>query len=108
MSTLTHIVYLRQGGCSDHTKCRLHLEMEVRKKRKPFKFANVLTKMPQFQTIIKEYWESTEPIFISTSTLYRFSKKLKGLKPLLRALGKDKLGDLPRRTHEAYEALCDK
>lgn len=48
------------------------------------------------------------PLFISISTLFRFSKKLKELKPLLRALGKEMLSDLSRRTKEAHVELCDK
>lgn len=96
------------GGCSDHARGRLHFDSEQRRGRKPFKFANVLAKLPQFTSIVKEYWENTEPLYISTSTLYRYSKKLKGLKPLLRDLGKEKLGDLPRRTKEAYTTHCAK
>lgn len=64
--------------------------------------------MPRFQEVVREYWEQTEPLFVSTSTLFRFSKKLKGLKPLLRCLGKDNLGDLSRRTREAHAELCNK
>lgn len=43
---------------------------------------------------------------MSTSAMFQFSKKLKSLKPLLHSLGKEKLGDLPKRTKEAYEDLC--
>lgn len=46
--------------------------------------------------------------FHSTSALYRFSKKLKALKPLIRELGRDGLGNLTKRTKEAYELLCEK
>lgn len=40
--------------------------------------------------------------------MFRFSKKLKGLKPSIRNLSREKLGDLPRRAKEAYASLCEK
>jgi len=64
------------GGCSDHTRGRIMLEAAAIGGRRPFKFVNVLTSIPQ--------------------------------KPSLRALGKEKLGDLPKRTREAHELLCAK
>lgn len=38
--------------------------------------------------------------------MFRLKKKV--LKPMLRTLGKEKIGDLPRRTREAHEDLCTK
>lgn len=66
----------------------------------------MLTKLPQFYKEVNKYWEDTIPLFFSTSALFRFSKKLKGIKDVLRSLSKDKLGDLSKRTKEAYEELC--
>lgn len=37
-----------------------------------------------------------------------FLEKLKALKPVLRSLGKEKFGDIPRHTREAHEDLCAK
>lgn len=68
---------------------------------------NVLTRLPQFLDVVGKHWETTDSLFVSTWAMFRLSKKLKALKPLLRTLGKEKLGDLPRRTKEAYETLCD-
>lgn len=36
------------GDCSDHARGHFSMEAEARGKRKPFKFINVLTKLPQF------------------------------------------------------------
>lgn len=47
-------------------------------------------------------------LFYSTSAMYRFSKKLKILKPLIRELGREQLGNLTKRTQEAYSDLCEK
>lgn len=40
--------------------------------------------------------------------MYRFSKKLKALKPLIRELGKNRLGNYSKRAKESYEDLCEK
>ena len=96
------------GGCSDHARGRINLEALARCGRKPFKFVNVLKKIPQFQSVVEDQWKNSSTLFPSTSALHRFSKKLKALKPHLRSLGKEKLGDLPKRTREAYDRLCAK
>ncbi|CAF2038728.1 unnamed protein product, partial [Brassica napus] len=49
------------------------------------------SKLPNFIPMVQEYWDSTEKLFLSTSAMYRFSKKLKYLKPLIRELGRQKL-----------------
>lgn len=84
------------------------MSAEINKGRKPFKFANVLTTLPQFQGLVSDFWGSTAPLFISTSALFRLSKKLKGLKPLLRNLGKSNLADISGRTKESLEDLSAK
>lgn len=55
------------GGCSDHIRGRVHLDAEENGKRKPFKFVNVLAKLPQFVSVVGDYWEQTNPLYISTS-----------------------------------------
>lgn len=49
-----------------------------------------------------------EGLFHSTSAMYGFYKKLKNLKPLIRELGREKLGNLTLRAQEAYGVLCEK
>ncbi|XP_010412544.1 PREDICTED: uncharacterized protein LOC104698855 [Camelina sativa] len=96
------------GGCSDHLHCRVLLKADTSgsTSRKPFKFINALTEMEEFYPLVDEYWQATQPLFLSTSTLFRFSKKLKGLKPSLRRLAKDRFGSLVKRVKEAYSTLC--
>lgn len=96
------------GGCSDHLRCRIQFEEEGQKKRKPFKFTNVIATMEEFHPVVEKYWKDTEKLFISTSAMFRLGKKLKGLKPALRVLSKEKLGQFPKRTKEAYLVLCEK
>lgn len=96
------------GGCSDHVRCRIQLDINGRKKRRPFKFTNAIGKMPEFRTLLEDQWKDYEALFNSTSAMFRFTKRLKALKQPLRCLSKDKLGDLPKRTREAYKVLCEK
>ena len=95
------------GGCSDHQRCRVIIKMDLLKPRKPFKFVNALVDTPEFLRVVESFWSGTENLFVSTSALFRLSKKLKALKPLLRNLGKEKFGDIFKRTGEAYKVLCE-
>ncbi|CAN7118348.1 unnamed protein product [Brassica rapa subsp. narinosa] len=95
------------GGCSDHQRCRISVTTEIMKPRKPFKFVNVVADMPDFLPLVGKFWEETEPLFNSTSALYRLSKKLKALKPMLRTLSKETVGDISKKTKEAYIKLCE-
>ena len=95
-------------GCSDHMRCKIQLLAPSEKIRRPFKYVNAIGSLPQFLPMVKEYWESTEELFHSISAMYRFSKKLKNLKPMIRELGREKLGNLSKRTSEAYSILCEK
>lgn len=94
------------GGCSDHQRCRMVFKTEVMKPRKPFKFVNALVDSPEFYSMVEGFWAETEPLFNSTSALFRLSKKLKALKPYLRELSKEKFGDIFKKTSEAYKSLC--
>lgn len=96
------------GGCSDHMRCKFQLLPQSEKLRRPFKFVNVIGNLPDFLPMVKEYWDTTQRLFHSTSAMYRLSKKLKNLKPSIRELGKEKLGNLTRKAKEAHEALCEK
>lgn len=48
--------------------------------KNPFKFANVLATLTGFTPLVKKYWSSTEELFVSTSALFRFAKKIEGFK----------------------------
>ena len=96
------------GGCSDHMRCKLQLLPPSEKIRRPFKYVNVIGSLPSFLPMIKDYWESTQVLFHSTSAMFRFSKKLKNLKPFIREIGKEKLGNLTRKAKEAHGILCEK
>jgi len=40
--------------------------------------------MEEFKPVVDDYWKDTEPLFLSTSTLFHFTKKLKDLKPKIK------------------------
>lgn len=94
------------GACSDHLRRKLIIHGRVLKPRSPFKFANVISSMTDFLPTVETFWNQSTPLFHSTSALFRFSKKLKRLKPVLRQLSRSKLYDLSRRAAMAYDDLC--
>lgn len=74
-------------GCSDHMRCKIQLLPSSEKIRRPFKYVNAISRIPTFLPMVQDYWESTVRLYHSTSAMFRFSKKLKALKPLIRELG---------------------
>lgn len=96
------------GDCSDHMHCKIQIWAPSEKIRRPFKFVNAISNLLSFLPMVKEYLDGTKKLFHSTSVFFRFSKKLKNLKPLIRKLGREKLGNLTKRANEAYEVLCNK
>lgn len=68
---------------------------------------NALVDMHDFLPLVYGFWSETEPLFKSTSALFRLTKKFKALKPILKQLSKDKVGDIVKKTREAYKILCE-
>lgn len=98
----------KSGGCSDHLRCRINLHSELTRPKRPFKFVNAITELEEFLPTVKQYWDTTEPIHTSTSSLFRFSKKLKGLKPIIRKLGRERMGNLSIKSKASLDELCAK
>lgn len=96
------------GGCSDHARGKLCMGTADQRGKRPFKFSNVLANLPQFSKSVGEYWIKSQPLFVSTSALFRLSKKLKALKLILRKMGRENLIDISRRAKEAHANLCSK
>lgn len=94
------------SGCSDHMRCTIQIFPPSEHLRRPFKYVNAIGKLESFLPL-EEYWGSTQSLFHSTSAMFRFSKKLKNLKPLIKDLGRMKLGNLSKRAKEAFEILCE-
>lgn len=47
-------------------------------------------------------------LFYFILVMFRFSKKFKSLKFLIREMGKDKLGNLIKKVKEAFGVFCEK
>jgi len=75
------------GGCLDHMRCRFYLAEEIHKTKRPFKFMNVVMTHSGYQAEFEQSWKRSQPLFHSTSAMHILSKKLKALKPHLRAIG---------------------
>ena len=73
--------------------------------KRPFKYVNALGSLPSFLPMVKDYWDTTESLFHSTLAMFRFSKKQKNLKPLIREMGREKIGNLSKRAKEAFDTL---
>lgn len=95
-------------GCSDHMICKIQIFPPSEKMRWPFKYVNAIGNLLNFLPLVKEHWESTPRLFHSTSAMFRFWKKLKNLKPFIRELGKEKLGNLTKREKEAHGIMFEK
>ena len=92
------------GGCSDHLRCKIQVRPPTEKLKKPFKYVNAIGRLPAFLPMINDFCDSTLVLFHSTSAMFRFSKKLKSLKPIIREVGKTQLGNLTNelRRHMIY------
>ena len=66
-------------GCSDHMRCKIQILPATEKIRRPFKYVNAIEKLESFLPRVKEFWDTTQRLYHSTSAMFRFSKKLKVL-----------------------------
>lgn len=78
------------------------MSSEIARPKKPFKFVNVMAELEGFLPLVSRYWENSDPIYMPTSSLYKFSKKLKNLKPEIRVLAKESMGNLTTMFKDAY------
>ncbi|KAL1198983.1 hypothetical protein V5N11_004951 [Cardamine amara subsp. amara] len=99
---------MESGGCSDHLRGKIFVSSDIQKPKGPFKFTNAIASQPEFLLAVEDHWRQSSPLFHSTSSLFWFSKKLKLLKPSLRALSRKKMANISTRASEAYEDLCSR
>lgn len=93
------------GGCSAHLRCHINHHSELSYPKRPFKFVNAITDLEEFLPSVRKYWDTTEPIFSSTSLLFRFSKQLKGLKPIIRDFGRKRRVNLSVKSKASLDEL---
>lgn len=61
-----------------------------------------MTKQKDFTKVVLEIWDST---VVTGSQMFKLSKKLKALKPKLRALNRDYYSDIQKKVVKAWEDL---
>ena len=47
------IQFLKQGGCSDHLRCKIQLFPPEEKLRKPFKYVNAIGRLEGFLPLVR-------------------------------------------------------
>lgn len=99
--------YFDAGGVSDNARCLVKLTGIQDEARRPFRFFNFLTESEEFIPSVQESWSNSTRLFHSRTALSDFHRKLKMLKPVLRALNRTHYGDLPNRTKQAFVELCE-
>ncbi|XP_074305014.1 uncharacterized protein LOC141639943 [Silene latifolia] len=98
-----HYAYFAPEGDYDHCPCFIQCNKVQLKKKRPFKFYNMWTGVPDFKAIVKEGWNH----HIHGSLMYRVVKKLKLMKSPLKALNHDLFSDVEKNTDIAHEVLLD-
>ncbi|XP_074315359.1 uncharacterized protein LOC141651553 [Silene latifolia] len=91
-------------GTFDHCPCIISYGMSGGNgHKKPFKFFNMWTKVPEFHSILEKGWDLT----VSGTAMFKVVTKLKILKPLLKNLNRDMFSDIERNADVAYHLLLD-
>lgn len=78
---------------------------EFQKPKAPFKFTNIIASQPEFLAQLEDFWGGSPALFHSTLALFIFCKNLKQLKPILRALSREKLADISLKASFSLEEL---
>lgn len=93
-----------EPGISDHSPCCTFLDHQKPVQKRSFRFFAHLNSHPEFSELIKSVWTAL-PFYGSKQLCV--SKKLKELKPIIRAFNKDNFSDLEKRVEEAFAHLTD-
>ncbi|XP_074296921.1 uncharacterized protein LOC141627584 [Silene latifolia] len=90
-------------GSFDHCPCLVSSGGECQGRRKPFKFFNMWTKVPDFQSIVLTGWNTA----FNGTAMFRIVKKLKLLKSNLKRLNRGLFSNIERNADVAYKLLVD-
>ncbi|XP_074270974.1 uncharacterized protein LOC141594887 [Silene latifolia] len=82
--------HFQPEGSFDHCPCLVSSWGECQGRRKPFKFFNMWTKVPDFQSIVLTGWNNV----ITGTAMFRTVKKLKLLKSDLKGLNRGLFSDI--------------
>lgn len=87
---------------SDHCAGLLKIQISIQPKKGSFKIFNFLIKHRDFLQKVRDLWTTT---IVQGLRMYRLSKKLKALKPMLRNFSKIHFQGIHKRVEEAREEL---
>ncbi|XP_074290417.1 uncharacterized protein LOC141617141 [Silene latifolia] len=94
-------VHFLPEGLFDHYPGLVHLEGEVLRRGSPFKYFNMWSLAPDYDSIVRNGWSKES----HGTPMFRVVQKLKGLKNGLRKLNKEHFGDIENLTHITEIAL---
>lgn len=87
---------------SDHTTGWIKQKSSAPQKCKPFKFFNYLIKHPKFLSTVQNSWAASS---VYGTMMFQLSKRLKALKPVIRALSKEHFQGIHLQVEEARKKL---
>ncbi|XP_020254154.1 uncharacterized protein LOC109831229 [Asparagus officinalis] len=90
-------------SCSDHSPALITICEDKFEGKRPFRFFNMWTKHPDFIPAVKSVWEQN----IRGYCMYRFHKKLKDLKPILKELNRKHFMNISEQVKRAKDELAD-
>ncbi|XP_074271665.1 uncharacterized protein LOC141595601 [Silene latifolia] len=96
----SYVHYLPEG-LFDHCPGLIHFEGEIHRGGTPFKYFNMWSLAPEYDSIIRNGWSKEW----KGTPMFRIVQKLRGLKADLRKLNKEHFGDIENLTHVAEIAL---
>lgn len=104
---LDSFAIFERSGIYDHAKYVIQIKTVEIPEAETFLVFNYLIKHPQLHESITSYYTETESLFHARSEIHRFHKKLKGLKTLLRAMNRERYGDITRRTQVSLDVVLN-
>ncbi|XP_074270940.1 uncharacterized protein LOC141594850 [Silene latifolia] len=96
----SYVHYLSEG-LFDHCPGLIHFEGEIHMRGTRFKYFNMLSLAPKYDSIIRNGWSKEW----QGTSMFRIVQKLRGLKADLRKLNKEHFGDIGNLTHVVEIAL---
>ncbi|XP_074291143.1 uncharacterized protein LOC141617912 [Silene latifolia] len=98
-----HFAHYAPEGDYDHCPCFIRLGDTNLRQKRPFKFFNMWTGVPDFLVIVENGWNNG----VHGTMMYKVVRKLKLLKSNLKALNKDLFSDIERNSDIAHELLIN-
>ncbi|XP_074318796.1 uncharacterized protein LOC141655625 [Silene latifolia] len=96
-------VYYLPEGLFNHCPGLIHFEGEVHRRGTPFKYFNMWSLAPEYDSIIRNGWNKEG----QGTPMFRIVQKLRGLKADLKKLNKEQFGDIENLTHDPVnEEMC--